>query len=59
MGDTMNKFELNPDAIDREALRLANTHRTYSPRLNFLDTLNPDAQEHFRLLAVQSLTGSE
>lgn len=56
-GKTMNHPELSQAAIDREALRISNATRPYHQRIRFIDTMNPQAQEYFRLLAVQSLTG--
>lgn len=53
----MNHPELSQAAIDREALRISNATRPYHQRIRFIDTMNPQAQEYFRLLAVQSLTG--
>jgi len=45
----------NQDAIDRKALRIANVGRPLSQRIRFLGTMNPQAQERYRLLASHSL----
>lgn len=45
---------VNAEAIDREAIRLANIGRR-CPRLILLGTLNPDSQTHYRELAKRNL----
>lgn len=45
----------NQDAIDLEALRIANVGRPFHQMTRFLDTLNPLAQQRYRMLAEQNL----
>lgn len=52
-----NEDDMNTEAIDREAIRLANIGRR-GPRLILLGTLNPDSQAHYRELATLNLEQS-